>query len=151
MGYNSEYLQSTRSVSIDEYFFGGIREKFLGLLGVNVAERFIFGFDLWGYYYPDSYGVGPNARTNIIGYIIFGPFLSPIFAYFIGFLFSLSRSYLKFYSNLKITTLLIYCLICIYSLYFFIDPSLAVAYIIKIILVIGPIAFIASISFKSLR
>ena len=148
MGYVSDYLQSIRSVDIVEYFFGGIRERLLGLYGINVPERFIFGFNLWGYYYPDSFGVGPNARTNIIGFIMFGPYLSAIFAYIVGFLFSLSRSYIKFYKDPTITNLIIYCLISVYSLYFFIDPSLAVAYIIKIIIVITPIAFVASIRIR---
>lgn len=148
MGYNENYLGELREVSIVDVFFGGTKEKILTFFNIEAEERFIFGYDLWNYYYPDSYGVGPNARSNIIGLIIFGEYFSPIFTFIIGLIFSLSRSYLYFYKTISISKIFLFCLVNSYSFYFFIDPAVAIAYIIKICIVLFPLIFISNIKFK---
>ncbi len=139
MGYNEAFLATVPDVGVFDYFFGGIKSIFNSLLGNYSSPRFILGYAISEFYYGVEEGIGPNARHNILGFILWGPIFSLAFSICCGFVFRFCRKNVLG-SGRNLFYIFLYCIINIYSWMFFVDPSLAVGYILKIILVVLPLA-----------
>lgn len=142
MGYNHSFLATIPDIGFFEYFFGGIKASIYSILGYDSNERFVLGYAISEYYYGIGEGIGPNARHNILGLVLWGPVFGVLFSALCGGAFLLCRRFV-FWSGCGIFSLFIYCIINVYAWVLFIDPSLAIGYLLKIAVVISPLVVCA--------
>lgn len=139
MGYNHSFFATVPDVGFFEYFFGGTKSSIYSILGYASNERFILGYAISEFYYGSGEGIGPNARHNILGLILWGPVLGVLFSAFCGGAFLLCRRFV-FWNDRGIFSVFIYCIVNVYAWVLFIDPALAIGYLLKIAVVISPLA-----------
>lgn len=137
-----------------DYFFGGTINKIRALFGLPIKEKVIFGYEISKYYYNIDSGIGPNARHNILGLYLFGPYLSLAFSFSLGLIYCFLRSGAGFVN--KTTSryslkMFFYLMLLTYSFFFFVDPSLVLGLYLKILFVfsIPLLLVIIKVGFKS--
>lgn len=131
-GYNGYFLYHIRDVSPLTYLAGTVSDFFSYLLGERPEERLVLGYEMSNYYYKVSEGMGPNARVNILGLYLFGQYGAIVFAFIVGATVSVIRRGIR---PTTYTKCLLYLTLNIFALYFFIDPSLAIGYLMKLAVV----------------
>ena len=139
MGYNDLFLATVPDIGFFSYFFGGTKAIIDSILGNTETERFILGYAISAFYYGSGEGIGPNARHNILGLILWGPAFAVVFSALCGAAFRICRRYVLGHGK-NLFSIFFYCIINVYAWFFFIDPSLALGYLLKIAIVIPPLA-----------
>lgn len=136
MGYNKSFLATVPDIGVIDYFFSGTKSSINSLLGTGTSSQFILGYAISEFYYGSGEGIGPNARHNILGLILWGPIFSVAFSVLCGLAFRICRSSL-FTNGKTLFEIFLYIIINIYSWLIFIDPALAVGYLLKLTIVIS--------------
>ena len=139
MGYNDSFLATLPDVGFFSYFFGGTKSAVDAFFGNVESERFILGYAISTFYYGSGEGIGPNARHNILGLVLWGPVFAVAFSALCGATFRMCRRYVLGRGK-SLFSIFIYCIINVYAWIFFIDPSLALGYLLKISIVVPPLA-----------
>lgn len=142
MGYNDSFLATVPEIGFFSYFFGGTKSALDAIFGNAESERFILGYAISTFYYGSGEGIGPNARHNILGLVIWGPVLAVAFSALCGVTFRSCRRYVLG-NGKNLFSIFLYCIINVYAWLFFIDPALAVGYLLKIAIVVSPLAAFA--------
>lgn len=150
-GYNKVFFASLpTNIYPWDYFFGGTINKIKELFGFSSKEKVVFGYEIAKYYYNIDSGIGPNARHNILGLYLFGPYFSVLFSFLIGVIYCAIRSGRGIINSRTPRTSLrffFYVVFCTYSCFIFVDPSLALGLYLKIIVVFSvPLAISLFIS-----
>lgn len=135
LGYNKSFLDSLPDIGFFEYFFQSIVANIQTILSASVApnERFVLGFKMYEYYYGVESGIGPNARHNILGLVLFGSVGAIVFSFCCGAIFGILRSRVLILSRSWVFSSFSYILISTFSVFMMIDPSLTAGFFLKII------------------
>lgn len=139
MGYNESFLATVPDIGFLSYFFGGTKSAMDNIFGIVESERFILGYAISAFYYGSGEGIGPNARHNILGLILWGPVFAVAFSVLCGTAFKICRRHV-IGGGRSVFSIFLYCIINVYAWLFFIDPSLALGHLLKIIVVVPPLA-----------
>jgi hypothetical protein len=139
MGYNDSFLATVPDIGFFSYFFGGTKSAIAAIFGNAEGERFILGYAISAFYYGSGEGIGPNARHNILGLVLWGPIFAVAFSALCGATFRACRRYVPG-GGRNLFSIFLYCIVNVYAWFFFIDPSLALGYLLKIVIVVPPLA-----------
>jgi len=139
MGYNDSFIATVPDIGFFSYFFGGTMSTIDAIFGNVASERFILGYAISDFYYGSGEGIGPNARHNILGLILWGPTFAVIFSALCGATFRMCRMRV-IGGGKSLFSIFFYCLVNVYAWFFFIDPALALGYLLKILVVVPPLA-----------
>jgi oligosaccharide repeat unit polymerase len=128
----------------------GLEALFSPILGT-------FRLMTWGEL-PDSIGLqihqmlyqtdlieGPNTRHNIFGLFYFGPYVSIIFSFILGYLISYFRNKFYFKVRKSLNGMIVYILIAINILAFEVDPVMTVSNLTSIVIIFIPLYFISKV------
>lgn len=138
-GYNKNFIEFLpKDIGLMDYFFGGTMNKIRGLFGIPLKEKVIFGYEISKYYYNIDSGIGPNARQNILGLYLLGPYLSGFFSLSLGIVYlniRSSRWLINKKTSVSSLKIVFYIMFCTYSSFIFVDPALAFGFYLKILTV----------------
>lgn len=127
-GYSKPFMDSLpKDIYVWDYFFGGTINKLSMILGYPVKDKVIFGYEISKYYYNIDSGIGPNARQNILGLYLFGPYFCGVFSFVLGLIYlAIRRGTFLVNNRTRAYSLRVvfYIIFCTYSCYLFIDPTL---------------------------
>lgn len=139
-GYSEDFMNSLTQTSPLNYFFNSINSFINSLIGLPTEDRVVLGYEMAHYYYGIKEGIGPNARTNILGLYLFGSYGAVLFSLIVGMVFGAIRRGIRPRSY---SGVLLYCLMNVFSMYLFIDPSLAAGYFLKVAIVFSLVLLLA--------
>lgn len=139
-GYTDDFMHNVQHTSALNYFFHSISAFVDSLTGQPAEERVVLGYEMALRYYGIEEGIGPNARANILGFYLFGPYGAVVFCFFVGAAFAALRRGLRMQTY---TGMLVYCLANVFAMYVFIDPALAAGYFLKLAVVLGTVFTLA--------
>ena len=139
LGYNRNFIDWLPEVNFFEYFFPSILRALDQLIsfGAPLQERYVLGFKMYEYYYGIESGIGPNARHNILGLILFGKEGAILFSFLCGTALGILRSRVIRASSGSILSSFVYTLLSTFSIFIMIDPSLAAGYFLKILIYVS--------------
>lgn len=139
-GYSDEFMGNVQQTTPLNYFFTSIDSFATSLIGIPARDRVVLGYEMALHYYKIEEGIGPNARANILGFYLFGPYGAVVFCFFVGVVFALLRRglALQTYSGM-----LLYCLMNVFAMYLFVDPALAAGYFLKLAVVFTAVLVLA--------
>lgn len=147
-GYTDDFMQNVQQTSALNYFFHSISAFIDSLTGQPAQERVVLGYEMALRYYGIEEGIGPNARANILGFYLFGPYGAVVFCFFVGVAFAALRRGLRMQTYVGV---LAYCLTNVFAMYVFIDPALAAGYFLKLAAVFGTVFALAVASSRALQ
>jgi hypothetical protein len=129
MGLNEPFLNKLGHIDAMSYLFSPIYSVFAKLGIISPPDKTKIGFELYEYHYKVFAEIGPNARHNILGYILFGFYGAIVFSLICGVILGVSSSLF----NLGSTELKKYffSIISMFSVFIMIDPTLFVGYTLK--------------------
>jgi hypothetical protein len=148
-GYNQTFFDSLPDSGFFPYFFSSIYAFLCHALGFVPEPKVIMGYEMSKFYYGIEEGMGPNARHNILGLYLFGPYVAVVFSFLVGLLLAVLRRGLWLEKGWIF--IFLYAVVSIFAYVLMIDPSLAVGYFIKIVVVMGSMILVSLLIFSMLR
>ena len=146
-GYTDVFFESLPESGFVHYFFNSIYATYCHIFGLVPNPKVVVGYEMSKFYYGVSEGMGANARHNILGLYLFGPYGAVVFSFFCGFLLSFLRRGLYLSRGWLFT--IFYVVINLFVHFIMIDPALAVGYFVKVFVVLG-VVLIVSLLTKAL-
>ncbi|MBX9763518.1 MAG: hypothetical protein K2Y24_10900 [Pseudomonadaceae bacterium] len=140
-GYTREFFELLPESGFFHYFFNSLYGTYCYVFGLVPGPKVIMGYEMSKLYYGVSEGMGANARHNILGLYLFGPYGSVLFSFFCGFLLSFLRR--GFYLSKSWLFVVFYIVINLFVHFIMIDPALAVGYFIKVFVVLGVVLVVS--------
>ncbi len=148
-GYDQAFFDSLPDSGFFQYFFNSIYTFLCNGLGWIPEPKVILGYEMSKFYYGIEEGMGPNARHNILGLYLFGPYVAIVFSFLVGLLLAVLRRGLWLTKGWIF--IFLYAVVSIFAYVLMIDPSLAVGYFIKILVVMGSMLFVCLLILTILR
>jgi hypothetical protein len=132
-GYDRLVFDSLPETNLFRYFFGSIADVWSSLTGPGGQSRVVLGYE-WSKYYGFDEGEGPNARHNILGLYLCGFYGAIAFSFVCGAFVAFVRTRLLPVMR-SVGRVAAYLTANIAAMYVMIDPSLAVGYLLKLVIV----------------
>jgi hypothetical protein len=141
-GYDATVFAGLPDTNWFQYFFGSLANAWSQVTGALAPPRVVLGYELSKYYYGVDEGMGPNARHNILGLYLFGFWGSLPFSFACGLAVSFVRAR-PLLGTTSAVGVALYLAANIAIVFVMIDPTLGVAYMIKLAIV-GLLAYAAA-------